>query len=138
MNKLSAVVTGTVMTGALLSSGPAEASDLVQFDDLGSGAELRADLLDAQNTGFKSPEAKCGEGKCGEESKASEHKCGEGKCGESKPAAESKGTKAAKETKESEAAAESKPSEHKCGEGKCGESGKIQKEQMDKSTKDPN
>lgn len=84
--RLGAFVTSTLMTGAIAGS-TAQAHELIGFEDLGSGAEVRADLLASPSTGFKSPEAKCGEGKCGDENaetKAAEHKCGEGKCGEGK------------------------------------------------------
>ncbi|HAQ70622.1 hypothetical protein N9545_03050 [Salibacteraceae bacterium] len=106
---LGALITGTLMAGALL--GTSNANELFSYSDLGSGSELRADLLDASNTGFKSPEGKCGEAKADEkseskadDSKAAEHKCGEGKCGEAK--ADMK-------------PADSKAAEHKCGEGKA-------------------
>ena len=126
---LGAVITGTLISGSILSVGAVNANTMFDFDDLGSGAELRSDLLDASNTGFKIGEAKCGEGKCGEEkkaesststdaavdSKSAEHKCGEGKCGEHKEEAQtSTDAKASEETKD-----ESKSTEHKCGEGKC-------------------
>lgn len=105
---LGALITGTLMAGALLGASTANANELFSYDDLGFGSELRADLLDASNTGFKSPEAKCGEAKAEAktESKSADHKCGEGKCGEAK--ADMK-------------ADDSKAAEHKCGEGKCGE-----------------
>jgi len=100
---LGALITGTLMAGAILGTSAANANELFSYDDLGSGSELRADLLDASNTGFKSPEAKCGEAKAEAktESKSADHKCGEAK-------AEMK-------------SADSKAAEHKCGEGKCGE-----------------
>ena len=108
---LGALITGTLMAGALLGTSNANANELFSYSDLGSGSELRADLLDASNTGFKSPEGKCGEAKADEksestadDSKAAEHKCGEGKCGEAK--ADMK-------------PADSKAAEHKCGEGKA-------------------
>lgn len=111
---LGALITGTIMAGALMGSTTATANEMFNFHDLGSGSELRADLLDASNTGFKSPEAKCGEAKAEAksdakpeakaESKAADHKCGEGKCGEGKCG---------------EAKAESKSADHKCGEGKA-------------------
>lgn len=126
--KSTALATGTVLIGSLAN---VQAADLFSAEDLGTGAELRSELIVKNNplveaTSFlnnsdielKCGEGKCGEGKCGEgkekkaekgkESKTSEHKCGEGKCGEGKE------KKAEKSTKES------KSSEHKCGEGKCG------------------
>ncbi len=127
---LGAIITGTIMSGALLGTTTANATDIFNYDDLGSGAELRSDLLDASNTGFKSPEAKCGEGKCGDEkaeTKAADHKCGEGKCGEEKASAK-------------EESSEAKAAEHKCGEGKCGEGkcgGDDKKEEKKNPDADP-
>ena len=118
-----------LVTGAMISAvGSANASDLFTVNDLGSGAELRSNLI-AKNSAIpthqflqnadlelKCGEGKCGEAKCGEKtekeekaSKSSEQKCGEAKCGE-----KSKEKKVEKET-------ETKASEAKCGEGKCGE-----------------
>ena len=125
--KSTALATGTVLIGSLAN---VQAADLFSSEDLGSGAELRSELIVKNNPlveassflnnsdiELKCGEGKCGEGKCGEkkaekkaESKSAEHKCGEGKCGEKK--SESKASE--KSTKES------KSSEHKCGEGKCG------------------
>lgn len=83
---LSTLFTGAIVAGAIMSANAMENASN-GFEDLGTGAELRANLLSAPSSPFKSTEAKCGEGKCGEEkqeSKAAEHKCGEGKCGEGK------------------------------------------------------
>ena len=120
--KSAALAVGTVAVGSF----NANAANLFETSDLGSGAELRNELLaknhssvntlfDNSEVELKCGEGKCGEGKCGGEkskkadakdSKSSEHKCGEGKCGGDK-----------KDAKKSD---ESKSSEHKCGEGKCG------------------
>lgn len=105
--KIAAVAAGAL---AAISFTTASAESLFQSADLGSGSELRSELLFGNN-GFttesssNSIELKCGEkekeGKCGE--KEAEHKCGEkdkeGKCGEGK-----------------------------CGEGKCGEKDADKKE----------
>ena len=58
-------------------------------------------------------EGKCGEGKCGGDSKAEEGKCGEGKCGGDKKAEEGK-------CGEGKCGGDKKAEEGKCGEGKCG------------------
>ena len=56
------------------------AADLFSYEDLGTGSELRSNLIDADAmsafTSNTDVELECGEGKCGE------GKCGEGKCGE--------------------------------------------------------
>jgi uncharacterized low-complexity protein len=111
--RFGALLTGTLMTGAIAGS-TANASELIAFDDLGTGGELRAELLSSVTSPFKSPEAKCGEGKCGEEksssttseTKAAEHKCGEGKCGEGKCGGDSKEGQEVKSTNEAGKATE--------------------------------
>lgn len=139
-NKKTIMLGGTVIASAILGLGQVEAkTNALRFNTLGSGAEVRANLLNstspasaleltcgAKKEGEKTSEHKCGEGKCGEgkcgekkeassttksESKTAEHKCGEGKCGEGKCGEK----KEAAKTK-----TESKTAEHKCGEGKCG------------------
>lgn len=82
-----------------------------EINPLGSGGELRSELVNQtinpdQNFTIRNLEAKCGESKskeakCGEKGKTKEAKCGESKCGE-----------------------EGKTKEAKCGESKCGEEGK--------------
>lgn len=115
------MITGTILSGALLGATSVNAAQMFSFDDLGSGAELRSELLNAAN-GIKTFEATCGEKKAEGESKAADHKCGEGKCGEEHH----------KKEGESKAAdhkcGESKAGEHKCGEGKCGEHGEKKEE----------
>jgi len=131
--KISALAAGTILMGTI----SANAAQKLSFEELGTGAELRSELLSNLNPVqfFKNTEVEltCGEGKCGEKSKdakkeatdksaektegkvedkASEHKCGEGKCGE-------KSTEEKKE-KKAEKGADDKAGEHKCGEGKCG------------------
>jgi uncharacterized low-complexity protein len=134
MKNKKSILSGAVLAAAVLTAGAGslEANNF-QFDELGSGAELRSMLLDnSMNVQFsnfielkcsagaeksdskaatkdaKAKDAKATDGKCGE------GKCGEGKCGEKKDA---KGTKAEKKA----AAKEAKAADHKCGEGKCGD-----------------
>lgn len=107
---LKTVVLSGMIAGALPFA--ANANDLFNYGDLGSGAEVRSSLLDKygsplnayqnQATDYILGEAKCGEGKCGE-----------GKCGEGEKKAEAKKGEAKK--------AETKTTEAKCGEAKCGE-----------------
>jgi uncharacterized low-complexity protein len=124
--KLKSLAASTLALGALgLIANPASAANLFTSTDLGTGAELRSEVLglnDAAPRIFNNTdiELKCGEGKCGEEKKAEgekaegekaeESKAGESKCGEEK--------KAEKKVEKTEG--ESKSGEHKCGEGKCG------------------
>jgi uncharacterized low-complexity protein len=123
----TAMATGAVLLGAFAGTSNANAADLFAFETLGSGAELRSELLAVNDaTDFvknNEMELKCGEGKCGEEKKAAKAKDGkaaEGKCGEGK-----KDAKAAKAADGK--AAEGKCGEGKCGEGKCGEEKKAEK-----------
>ena len=130
--KSASIVAGALLTTSLVAAssvGP----DILAYNDLGSGAEVRSHLIDAnsnqvspeESSAYKFAEMKCGEDskKEGEakaeetkaataaESKDAEGKCGEGKCGDDK--------KAETTTTESKTT-EAKDSEAKCGEGKCG------------------
>ncbi len=118
IGKIAAVATGALAIGAV--SSEANAAELFQVDHLGSGSEVRSNLIDL-NSDFVAEnkmvsnlnvELKCGEGKCGE------GKCGEGKSGDDKKEGEKKDEK---KTDKKDAKADDKTKEHKCGEGKCGE-----------------
>lgn len=142
--KKTALVSGALLTGSLIGINPlnAASSDLYTYSDLGSGAELRSELLEQNQSPFdvvkaaegmttvKFSELKCGEGKCGE------GKCGEGdKEKGDKEKKEAKKENTAKDSKESKTASseseksdkkegkkeakKDKTSESKCGEGKC-------------------
>lgn len=135
--KNAAVISGTLVTGLVagLAADNANANELFEYSALGSGYELRSDVLDmntveralTSNTvrakvwEDKCGEGKCGEGKCGEEKKKEEPTT-EKKTEEAKPA----GTEAAAvapvatEKKTEEAKPTEKTKEAKCGEGKCG------------------
>lgn len=129
---LGALITGTILSGALFGASSLNAAEMFSYNDLGSGAELRSELLNASNSGMKAFEATCGEKKAEGDSKAAEHKCGEGKCGEGKCGEK----KAEGDTKAAGKSDESKAAEHKCGEGKCGgEHGDAKKETKAKSDK---
>lgn len=129
-------IKGTLVAGALISvsalSATPNASDLFDYSALGSGAEVRSEILHNQSGPLNNFEAKCGEKSTEKaEGKKAEAKCGEGKCGEEK-AVEAKadakkadvkksGKKAGKKAAaKTEKKAESKSKEMKCGEGKCG------------------
>ena len=110
-----------VTAGALATSTVIAETNLFNSTELGSGQELRAELLNQNSDLFmsnaeleaKGIELKCGEGKCGE------GKCGEKKKAEAKKEESKKAEK--KPEKKKEKAEKSKSKEHKCGEGKCGE-----------------
>ena len=124
IGKIVAVATGTLALGAV--SNNANAAELFTVDHLGSGSEVRSNLIEL-NSDFIADnkmvsnlnvELKCGEGKCGE------GKCGEGKDGDKKEGDKKDAVK--KKTDKKEGAKEGdkkddKSKEGKCGEGKCGE-----------------
>lgn len=105
-NKAAKLAAASLLIGSL-GIGNVEASQLISFKGLGSGAELRYTLArnfdsgtnastsffaaDTLSNHEKGGEGKCGEGKCGDGKKSptpttdkdgGEGKCGEGKCGE--------------------------------------------------------
>jgi uncharacterized low-complexity protein len=86
-NKKKSLLTGSLLAGALLgmASLQADASPLFRFDELGSGATVRNQLMDGNNTAARALELKCGKDSTGAKAKGKEGKCGaEGKCGEGK------------------------------------------------------
>lgn len=95
MEKKSNLVTCSMIAGALLSVSAVKASNLLDYNPLGTAGEVRSSLV-------KSIEATCGEKKKADEKKAKDAKCGE---------------KKAKDAK----CGERKAKDGKCGEGKCGE-----------------
>ncbi|MDA9967540.1 hypothetical protein OAA90_01970 [Salibacteraceae bacterium] len=121
IGKIVAVATGTLALGAV--SNNASAADLFAVDHLGSGSEVRSNLIEL-NSDFIADnkmvsnltvELKCGEGKCGE------GKCGEGKSGDEKEDAKKTDKKSDKKSdKKEDAKKDDKSKEGKCGEGKCG------------------
>ncbi len=135
------ILRGVVISGMIAGALPvmANSDNLFSYETMGSGSELRAELLeqygspiDAANssaTDYIVGEAKCGEGKCGE-----------GKCGEKGKKETTKETKkeSKKETKKSSAEGKTseKTSEAKCGEAKCGEKSKKEgkKESKEKTS----
>ena len=75
--KSAAIIAGAFLTGSLIAA-PSVSPDILAYNDLGSGSEVRSQLINqnqvngAESTAYKFGELKCGEGKCGE------GKCGEG------------------------------------------------------------
>lgn len=118
------VLKGSLIAGALFgvsALGATTSSSLFSYEVLGSGAEVRSEILSSETTPHANFDMNCGEkeGKESKESKekAKEAKCGEGKCGEGEKKKEAKEG----EAKKKEKAKEGKSKEAKCGEGKCGE-----------------
>lgn len=114
--KKNFLFSSALIAGAITATGSLNANtNLLEFEDLGTGGELRSALLNNDRPMPAALELNCGE------KKSKEGKCGEGK--------KEEGKKAKKK--------ESKSSEHKCGEGKCGEGkcGEKKKEEGKKSKK---
>jgi len=102
MENKKSIFSGSVIASAFigLASLSANSSSLTNYSTLGSGSEVRSELLE-QTCGAK--DAKTTDAKCGEkDAKTKDAKCGgkakEAKCGKK----------------------EGKGKEGKCGEGKCG------------------
>lgn len=75
-NKLTMLASGAAIIGTI-AGNTVQATELFNYEDLGTGSELRSNLLtaDALNSftsntefEFECGEGKCGEGKCGEKS----------------------------------------------------------------------
>lgn len=131
--KSAALFTGAIFAGtAAIASENGENENILRYSSLGSGSELRSELLDLNksilnnNKDLESPttvkfsELKCGEGKCGEgtcgEDKKSEKKEVNKDEAKSEVKGEAKGEVAdvKKETK-TETTSESKTDESSCG-----------------------
>lgn len=140
-NKKKVIFTSALLAGAAVSfSGTdLQASTSSNYSDLGTGAELRTNILydSKADTPLNVFEMKCAakekesdkkkkekNGKAVEESKAKEGKCGDGKCGsKSETDTTKKGNLKAKKVDSATKAKkvkEGKTKEGKCGEGKCG------------------
>ncbi len=114
------LLAGTIAAAAFAALGNLNANNTnIEMNPLGSGAEVRSEILNHHSISKMLNDLKCGENKTGtttDKSKGKEGKCGEGKCGEKK--AKGKEGKCG-EGKCGEKKAKGK--EGKCGEGKCGE-----------------
>lgn len=131
-------IKGTLVAGALLSVTALSAtpnSSLFEYSALGSGAEVRTEILRSAASPFNNFEAKCGEKSTTtkkSETKSTEAKCGEGKCGEGKCG---EGDKKAATSTTTVKTSEAKAAEAKCGEGTCGESDKKAEKKAAKAAK---
>lgn len=132
LKKSAALITGTLVAGSFSVSANANQANLFEYDNLGSGAELRSELIEMNSARYKTFEMKCGGEKSDKDSKTSEANCGaedkkaeksdstkkaknaEAKCGEGKCGGD------AKEAKKDTTKKESKAAQSKCGQGKCG------------------
>lgn len=116
MEKKRNLIGGSIVAGAILAvSGlTTNAAGMFSYNNLGTGEEVRTNLLSSNGNNAKTLELTCGtkEKTDSTAKKGKDGKCGEGKCGEKKKM-DSTGTKKGKDGK--------------CGEGKCGESKKKSK-----------
>jgi len=133
LTKKAGLISGAIITGVIagLSIEEIKAAELFNYSDLGTGANIRSELIDlnvnpesAVNS-FNTFELKCGEGKCGGEDAKDGKK--DKKDGKSEKKVDEKG--AVKDAK-----SEDKTAESKCGEGKCGEEKKDAEAKEDKTT----
>ena len=108
MENKKSILTGSVIASAIigLASINAYASVLSNFSTLGSGAEVRTNLLSKSASDVKTFDLKCGDS-----TKTKDSKGKDGKCGDDKKKMEKDG----------------KGKDGKCGEGKCGDGKKKKK-----------
>lgn len=112
-NTVKSILKGTVIAGALFAGTTLSAnacSNLFNYDILGSGAEVRSELLAETTAPYFGLDANCGEKSAETKTDAkttTEAKCGDGKCGD-------------KTTAKTDTTTESKTKDAKCGDGKCG------------------
>ena len=89
--KSAAIIAGAFLTGSLIAA-PSVSPDILAYNDLGSGSEVRSQLINqnqvngAESTAYKFGELKCGEGKCGEGTCGGEEKKEEAKTTDAKTA----------------------------------------------------
>lgn len=116
--KKKSLITSAVAAASLVAMSQLNAStSKIEMNVLGSGAEVRSEILTHKGVSKMLNDLKCGENKTdakAEKSKGKEGKCGEGKCGEKK----------------------AKGKEGKCGEGKCGEKKKSEGKCGEKKSKE--
>jgi len=106
------LLTGSIVAGSVigLSGLQANATETFKYSELGSGAELRTELLQTSSSDLRTIDMSCGE----------DSKKDKKEMKQNKAAKAEKADKAAKADKKEGAAMESKSTEQKCGEGKCG------------------
>lgn len=110
MESKKSMLAGSLIASAILglSNLNANASTLTNYSALGSGAEVRSELLNI-TVSSNGLELKCGaDSNKAAHGKGKDGKCGEGKCGDHK-----KDAKAGEHTKEVKETKEVKPVEHK-------------------------
>ncbi len=119
------ILKGVVISGMIAGAMPvvANTNSLFNYEAMGTGSELRAELFEQYGSPINVEDASSsdyvvGEAKCGES------KCGEGKCGKE----EKKDTK-----KDSKKEAKKSSEKEKTSEATCGEKSKEKKDTKDKT-----
>ena len=83
-NKTKSIIASTLLAGALFATTTSNANPF-HYNNLGTGEEVRTNLLGQQNRGFElSCGAKSKTDSTTTAKKGKDGKCGEGKCGEKK------------------------------------------------------
>lgn len=104
--KKASLITGAFLAGAVAgfaSTSNSNVNELLDFDALGSGNEIRVEIADMNtNHAVRTLELKFGDLKASE-SKCGEGKCGEGKCGGSEKESEKESVKEKSKAKSSKA-----------------------------------
>lgn len=101
MEKKKSILNGSLVAGVIIavSGYSANAARMFNYSNLGTGEEIRTNLLNKGEAG-KSFELKCGEkGKTEPAKKGKDGKCGEGKCGDKKKDTKAPDTKTGKDGK---------------------------------------
>lgn len=85
-NKTKSIIASTLLAGALFATASSNANPF-HYNNLGTGEDVRTNLLGRQNRGFElSCGAKNKTDSTSTSKKGKDGKCGEGKCGEKKSA----------------------------------------------------
>jgi uncharacterized low-complexity protein len=102
MEKKKSILNGSLVAGVIIavSGYTANAAGMFNYNNMGTGEEVRTNLLNKGETG-KNFELKCGEkGKTDTAmKKGKDGKCGEGKCGDKKKDTKAPGNKKGKDGK---------------------------------------
>lgn len=120
------LLTGTIIAGSVLgiSSLNANTVETFKYSELGSGGELRAELLQNSVTDIRAIELSCGE-------KTTDTKSKDAKCGEK----DAKATKATDSKSKDAKCGEHKATDSKSKDAKCGEKKTDDKKKSDDKKK---
>ena len=120
-NTKGILLAGSIIAGSLLGFGTPRtinANNLFDYNNLGSGAELRSILLNTSPN--RNLEMKCGNKSESKDNSKADSKTKDASCGANKKAAAKNSSEKAMSKK-----MDSKSKDGKCGEGKCGSTKKM-------------